>query len=295
MTETTDFEPRHKDDFDQVYDLEDPRPYFRGLRPTHYRMPGVLAGFLLAAHRTLVETRAGDGVLRFVDFACGYGTIGALVRHHLEMRDLYSHYAGEWRLTDGRANWRSDRAMFGERRRDGPAFEIAGVDIAGTALEYADALGFIDAAFAENVVTRAPGAGLQAFLERADLVVESGSAGALLPQAVARMLAATQAEPRPWFLYCPRPDVDWAPLDEIWARSGYLAEPCNRRPVRYRKPLGDFEREEMLRLAESFGHERASALGDDYLLVDLMLARPRSDRDRPSIERLREIGDGCFE
>ena len=32
-----------KDDFNQVYDLPDPRPYYAGLAPSDYRMPGVIA------------------------------------------------------------------------------------------------------------------------------------------------------------------------------------------------------------------------------------------------------------
>ena len=39
MTEPTDSLPRHKDDFDRVYNLEDPSPYFTALRPSDYRMP----------------------------------------------------------------------------------------------------------------------------------------------------------------------------------------------------------------------------------------------------------------
>ena len=50
MTVPTDNLPRHKDDFDRVYDLEDPSPYFTSLRPSDYRMPAVLAGALTAIH-----------------------------------------------------------------------------------------------------------------------------------------------------------------------------------------------------------------------------------------------------
>ena len=288
-TGTGDFDPRHKDDFDQVYDLEDPRPYFRGLRPTDYRMPGVVADFLRSTHDIFIEARGAQGPLRLIDFGCGYGTIGALARHHLEMRDLYAHYADRWLPSQGRDNWPGDREVFRALRRDGPNFEIGGVDIAGTALEYAGALGFIDAAFTENLATDPPSPGLRTFLAAADLVVESGSAGALLVQVAAHLLAVSDAQHRPWFLYCPRPDVDWAPLNRLWRQHDYVGETCNARPVHYRKPLGDYEREDVLRLGASFGQEPGSILGDDYLLVDLMLARPIGDTDSPSIETLRDL------
>ena len=54
-----DFEPGHKDDFDRVYDLADPRPYFRGLEPSCYRMPQVLADFLRAAGSRVAAARTG--------------------------------------------------------------------------------------------------------------------------------------------------------------------------------------------------------------------------------------------
>ena len=43
--------PRHKDDFDRVYNVEDPSPYFTALRPSDYRMPAVVAGALKDIHR----------------------------------------------------------------------------------------------------------------------------------------------------------------------------------------------------------------------------------------------------
>ena len=73
-----DFDPRHKDDFVRVYDLDDPRPYFMGLEPVDYRMPQVLASFMRDAAGLLREGRGRDGPLTVLDFACGYG--GGLTR-----------------------------------------------------------------------------------------------------------------------------------------------------------------------------------------------------------------------
>ena len=76
MTCPTDSLPRHKDDFDRVYDLEDPSPYYTALRPSDYRMPAVLAGALKAMHGPMCAARGAGGTLRVLDFACGYGAIG---------------------------------------------------------------------------------------------------------------------------------------------------------------------------------------------------------------------------
>ena len=288
MTAPTDNVPRHKDDFGRVYDLEDPSPYFNALRPSGYRMPAVLAGALKAIHRPVCAARGTDGELRVLDFACGYGAVGALLRHDLSMPELFARYGGRrWRPADARRYREADAAFFAARRAEPATFEIGGVDVAGAALEYAEALGFLDRAFHENLIGEAPGEALRLFLDSVDLVVESGSLGDLLPAAFGRILDCGGDGARPWFIYCPRPDVDWTPLDKLWAQRGYRAESLGTGPVRYRKPLGAEERADMLRIARGLGKPDETVMRDGYLLVDMTLARPEADAGNPPIARLR--------
>ena len=290
--------PRHKDDFGRVYDLEDPSPYFTALRPADYRMPAVLARALTALHSPVSAARGTDGALRVLDFACGYGAIGALLRHDLSMPELFARYGGRrWRPADARRYWEADAAFFATRR-EGPAgpaepavFEIGGADIAGVALEYAAAMGFVDRAFHENIVEHPPSGELARFLHGVDLVVECGSVGGLLTVAFRRILDVCGDTARPWFLYSPRPDVDWGPLNALWAERGWLAESLGTRPVRYRKPLGAEERADMLRVTRELGKAEEAAMRDGYLLVDMTLARPEADGGNPPIARLRRHYD----
>ena len=181
--------PRHKNDFGRVYDLEDPGPYFNALRPSDFRMPEVLAGTLKAIHREVCAARNTGDTLRVLDFACGYGAVGALLRHRISMRELYARYARRhWRPDDGRTHWESDEDFFAARRERSQGFEIGGTDIAGIALEYAAAMGFLDRTFHANLIDHAPGEALGQFVRGVDLVVESGSLGELLPAAFERIL-----------------------------------------------------------------------------------------------------------
>ena len=292
MTDPTDSLPKHKDDFDRVYDLEDPSPYFTALRPSDYRMPAVLAGTLKAIHRQVRVARDAGGTLRVLDFACGYGAIGALLRHDISMAEIYARYGERrWRPVDARRYWEADAAFFAvrraARREASEAFEIGGADIAGVALEYAAALGFLDRTFHENLVEDAPSGELKRFLRGVDLVVESGSLGDLLPVAFERILDGCGDAGRPWFLYGPRPDVDWAPLDTLWAERGYRTEGLGIEPIRYRKALAAEERADMLRVTRELGIRDEDVMRDGYLLVDMTLARPEADAGNPPIERLR--------
>ena len=270
------FELKHKDDFDQVYDLDDPRPYYQGLRPADYRMPGVVAAWLRAKRAAIAAARGRSGRLRLLDFACGYGAVGALLRHDLSMQDLYRHYAGGWARSEGRANWERDRRRFARARREEPGYEIGGLDIAPVALEYARHVGFIDTGFAEDLSADPPGPALRRFLVGVDVVVECGSVGPLLTGAVERLLHATRDSSRPWFLYCPRSDVDWRSLGALWEEAGYEAAVCVRAPVRYRKPLSDYERDQMRELSAQFGYRPEDIMDAGYLRVEMTLARPRT-------------------
>ena len=287
MSDLTDRLPRHKGDFDRLYDLEDPSPYFAALRPSDYRMPAALVRALKAIHRPLCAAREAGDALRVLDFACGYGVVGALLRHDVSMPEIYARYGErQWRPDDARRYWDADAAFFAARRTESVAFEIGGTDIAGVALEYAAAQGFIDQAFHENLVDHAPSDELTRFLHGVHLVVESGSLGRLLPVALARTLDCGSDVRRPWFLYSPRPDVDWASLNALWAERGYRTERLGPGPVPYRKPLGAQERADMLGTARALGKPDEAVMRDGYLLVEMTLARPEAESGNPPIAQL---------
>ena len=288
MTAPIDNLPTHKDDFDRVYDLEDPSPYFTALRPADYRMPAVLAGTLKAIHRPVATARTTGGVLRLLDFACGYGVIGALLRHSVSLADMYAWYGErQWLPADSRRFWSADAAFLHSRRSREPRFEIGGVDIAGIALEYAAAMGFVDTVFHENLVERPPGDALRQFVQGADLVVECGALGDLITTAFERILDCCRGAGRPWFVYCPRPDLDWTGLHALWAARGYHAESLGTTPVRYRKALGAAEQADMSRVIRELGRPESTVTRDGYLLVDMTLARPDAEIGNPLIAELR--------
>ena len=289
MSEPSDSYTQHAAHFERVYDLDDPSPYYATLRPADYRMPVALAGALKAIHGLLCAARGAGDALRVLDFACGYGAIGALLRHDVSMADLYARYGERnWKPDDARRYWADDIAFFDARRAETEAFDIGGIDIAGNALAYAAAMGFVDRAFPENLVDDAPSDGLARFLRGVHLVVESGALGVLLPAAYARVLDYVGRERPPWFLYCPRPDVNWSALERLWAERGYRTESFLPAPVRYRKPLEAQERADMLRRAQGFGKPDKAIMQGGYFLVDMTLARPEVDVGNPPIARLRE-------
>ena len=288
MSQPSDSYTRHAAHFERVCDLDDPSPYFATLKRADYRMPVALAAALKAIHGPLSAARGTGETLRVLDFACGYGAIGALLRHDVSISALYAHYgARQWQPADGRRYWADDIAFLAARRAETAAFDIGGIDIAGNALAYAAALGFVDRAYPENLVEDAPSDGLARFLQGVHLVVESGALGVLLPDAFARVLDCAGGDRPPWFLYSPRPDVNWTALHELWAARGYRTESFLGAPVRYRKPLEAQEGADMLRRSRGFASPTRAIMQGGYFLVDMTLARPEADIDNPPPARLR--------
>ncbi len=288
---TRPFSPSHKDDFNAVYNLDDPRPYYRALGRAHYRMPGVLCAFLRRAAAPLAAARR-KARLRVVDFACGYGTNGALLRHTLGLDDLYAYFdrdtaGGGTGTTESLCR---DRRFFSRHReRDGATLEIGGIDIAPAALRYALEMGFVDAVFAEDLTREPPTRALAGFLHDVDIVIETGSIGPLLHRVFPALCAAAGKHP-PWFIYCPRPDVDWRALERGWRALDYVVDALSPEPVRYRQVFSAAERADVLRLAGLFDVAPARALDGPYILTDLVMARPRGES---LAHPARDFVDGC--
>ena len=89
----TDFEPKQKEDFAAVYDLPDPRPYYRGLTATTMNSRG--DGWRCRAnYREAMGVARDNRALQVLDLR-GFGAVGALLRHSLSMSSLYAHYADD--------------------------------------------------------------------------------------------------------------------------------------------------------------------------------------------------------
>lgn len=278
----TTYRIERSDDFEQVYNLEDPPPYYAPLAEADYRMPAELVGWLGREDDWLRgELGAVDRPLRVLDFACGYGFVGALLRHRLAIEEVYAHYASRpWSADDGRANWASDADWFAARRleqagagtKTGDGWELAGIDIAANAVAYAQSVGLIDRGFTDTIPEDGIGDELGHYLPAVDLVIESGAIGGIYRECFGPIAAARSGR-SPWFLYCPRPSVDLRPLDALWADLGYeVTRPSP--PVRYRRPIGSSEWAELLTQTDAVGNDPTTAFIDEHLAVEMRLARP---------------------
>lgn len=276
----------HWTQFDQLYNLTDPRPYFRGVQTGDYRMPGVLASIIrrllpvLAARAA--RQRGSGGPVHLIDFASGYGTVGLCLRHALTMAHLYDYF----QQNAGRAQ---DISYFADlQKAELPDHRIDGIDIADVALSYAMSVGALDAGHAANVLNGPLPADLVEAIGQADLIYECGAIGDLITPAVDAILSASDPARRPWLLLCPRPRVAIAPIEQALARHGYTLSTLIA-GVRYRKPFSESELAEEMTVGIGHGLSIDDCTVNGYFRVDVRLAVPVGESCRPAQAALRDL------
>lgn len=279
----TDKKPTHWTQFDQLYNLRDPRPYFLGVNSGDYRMPGVVAQ-VVEALLPVLDARSPNKAPRLVDFACGYGAVGLCLRFGEAMADLAAYF--EAKVDDPVA---ADAAYFASKRRsDLPPHDILGVDIAQAAVAYGTAVGAMDTGKAANIL-ETPSV-LADTVPQTDLFFECGALGDLVPDAAAAFLSQRDrnAEHQPWLLFCPRPRVAIAPLNEALHVAGYRMETLLPR-IRYRLPFSEQELHEELAAGAKNGLQSEECLVDAYFRVDMRLAVPIGDDSAAAHAAVRDI------
>lgn len=254
------------DDFPQVYNLDDPRSYFRALQPLGYRAPTVMAEFI-EANADAIRAARRTSTLRLLDFACGYGPIGALLRHDLTFDALYARFADD----DSPA---TDAKFFKASRRERSDLYIGGLDTADRAVDYAITTGFVDIGFSDDLLAAPPGTDLANFLTQVDVIIESGSITSVLPTCFARIIDA--AERPPWFVQSPRGDTDPTERLQMFADYDYVVETATDAPIRYRRLMSN-EADEVFAATRAVGHDPDEHFDDGWFLVPIQVARPRSD------------------
>ncbi|MEQ8369438.1 MAG: hypothetical protein RIE31_04160 [Alphaproteobacteria bacterium] len=264
MTEPPRLDRPPAETFPPTYDQATPADYFRVLGALDYAMPEHVANFVRRNAPAIAAAR-GVSRLRVLDFGCGYGAIGALIRHDLSMAALSRAFAGH----DHRADGGSGPAVL-PRRQDAPALHLGGLDVASRAVAFALRNGLIDAGFSDDLTAGAASGALADFLAETDLLIESGALMAPLFVCFERMIEAGR---KPWLALAPRPDLHMAPLCAMLRKHGYGLEPLSRGRIFYRR-LMISEHEPITARSAALGRDMDDAFDGDRMFVRPCLARP---------------------
>lgn len=267
-----------KASFDAVYNLPDPRAYFRVLEPLDYKVPQFAQPVFRRCIRVLRLLRRRDDIT-VLDLCCGYGVNAALVNHHLTLRDLYRHYGHpEFTALGAAEMFRVDRRFYAGRRRLRPV-RMLGIDVADRALAYAEGLGLLDTGFAANLEEEKPPDPLARLLARVDLVTVTGGLSYIGARTFAHLLDAMPEDRRPWIAFFPLRTTDVGGLIETFRDAGLTTERW-RRLIPQRSFRNASEREQALEQVRAAGFDPAGKEERGYYYAAFHLARPESDAIR---------------
>ena len=179
-----------KVNFDDVYNLPDPRRYYRTLGALDYRIPSE-ARPVFDAVIDAIEPSAPT----IVDVGCSYGVNAAMIKYGLAFEELVARYRASLVRTSSVAETIfSDAAFFADMPivRDA---KFIGIDVAAEAAGYGKAVGLLDEAVTQNLESAPPSPRAASALEGADLIITTGAVGYVTEQTFAAIIEASKGPP----------------------------------------------------------------------------------------------------
>lgn len=271
-----------KADFGAIYDQPDPRPYFNTLVDFDYVIPQEGANVF----RQLLEVQHADpgNVPTILDLCCSYGIVSTLLKTDLDVSDVYRHYADPEVVSMSSEQIRSVDEQLIRTRRRSQSPRVIGVDIAENAVEYAVAIGSLDAGVAENLERDAPSPRLVELMAEVDLITTTGGVGYVTDQTFDRLLEVAKPSTQV-AAFCLR-TYDYGPIARTLAARGLVTESLTR-TFPQRRFVDRDEQEWAIDQVRAHGLDPAGKEDDGYYHAEFYLSRPADIvRENPIIESL---------
>lgn len=283
MTEDTVLQ---KADFDSIYDQLDPRAYFTTLGPFDYQIPQHGTDIFNKLLRVCMP--GGGRTPTILDVCCSYGVVATLLKTGLDIADLYAHYRDPavQALLPGQMVHVDKRFLHEHQRAHVP--QVLGLDVAGNAVDYAVAVGSLDAGAVENLEDDEPSSRLTAQLSKVNLITTTGGIGYVTERTFDRLLTCAPASA--WVAtFCLR-TYDYEPIIETLGRHGLRTERVSR-TFRQRRFTDEAEQKWALEQVTSRGLDPGGREDDGYYHAEFYLSRPAAQvAERPLEQLLPELG-----
>lgn len=273
-----------KASFDDIYDLPDPRAYFRRLSTHDYQIPAQ-ARAIFSLLTGMVRARTGDDRSCVLDLCCSYGINAALLNHDVTLAELYARYrSAELAPLTSEELAAADREFYARRRSS--AVPVVGLDAAINAVGYAQGVGLLDVGISENLETQGPSDELQGHLATVGLITVTGGIGYITGATFDRILGSVSSEEPPWVAAFVLRWVDMAPIGAVLERYGLALEVLEGRTFRQRRFVNDDEREHAVAHLRRLGLDPNGVESDGYHHAVLYLARPQQEAPATPLDEL---------
>lgn len=273
-----------KANFGEIYDRPDPRAYYSELGSYDYEIPQ----HGKTVFQQVLEAMPVESPT-VVDLCCSYGVNAALLKHDVDLPDLYQHYGSE-EIADLSAEEmvKIDREFYSDKKLpDAPS--MIGLDAAAPAIEYALEVGLLDQGASENLETRDPSPQLARALADVDLFTVTGGIGYVTELTFDRLLACSAPDKRPWVASLCLRTVPFDPIADCLASHGLVTEQLEDVTFPQRRFTSEEERESALRALEALGLTPEGRESEGCYHANVYLSRPAEDVRERSVSDI--LGD----
>lgn len=269
-----------KANFDEIYDQPDPRDYYRWLGAHDYSVPHYGRQVFRQVLDALPVAQP-----TVVDLCCSYGVNAALLKHDVELHELYDRYGSDdvAGLSPG-ALIERDREFFAGVRRAG-APEVIGLDVAGNAVDYAVEVGLLDHGLVANLEVGEPTPEVAEVVGAADLLTVTGGVGYVTERTFGRLLDCAP-EQKPWVAALCLRTVPYEPIAESLAQQGLVTEQLDGVTFPQRLFVDDDERAYALGELDARGLAPDGREADGAYHVNVYLSRPAQDAAARSLDEI---------
>lgn len=255
--------------FDHIYDLPDPRAYYRSLGALEYEIPQQAQPTFDKLLRGLGPTPA-----TVLDLCCSYGVNAALMRHELTIDDLFRRYQDTAvdELSPEQLQ-ESDRQFYaGRLRPDAP--RVLGLDLAVNAIGYATKVGLLAHGWAENLENDDPSPALVDAVRDVDLITITGGVGYVTERTFDRLLSVFPAGHKPTVAAFVLRRYSYDAIAEVLAGHGLVTEQEAGRTYPQRRFVDQQEQDATLRALETLGIDPAGKESDGRYHADFFCSTP---------------------
>jgi hypothetical protein len=261
--------------FDHVYNQPDPRGYFQALGPFEYQTPHHAQEVFRRLVGALAPSNAGQRVT-LLDICCSYGINAALLNHNLTLVDLQARYTGpEITTLSVEELVNADRVFYAAHRHPtGQPARVVGLDPARNAIDYARAVGLVDAGFAENLETTPANAALLTAVRDVRLITITGGASFLSPRTFQPLL--DNAARPVWVAAFVLRTGSYQPIADALAGYGLVTE-TSTHTFPQRRFTSPAEQRYAIDAVIATGHDPSGKETDGSFHTTLHLSRPPAD------------------
>ncbi len=273
-----------KAEMGQIYDQDDPISYFRELNKLSYIIPSLAKPIF---QKLISHLQSGnDTSIRLLDIGCSYGVNAALLKYDLSMPELYDHWDEQAVADDASDDVVAYSRDFLGTLTKHDDLSVVGLDVAESAVAFAEKVGLLDEAHAVNLETEQLPEAAQEHLAPVDLVISTGCVGYVTEQSFERLMPAVTQGRSPWMANFVLRMFSFDAIDKALQGWGYVTEKLEGQTFLQRNFASDQEQELLLEQLRMRGIDPTGQESEGQLLAEFYLSRPANDAAALPIERL---------